>query len=71
LFTGVLIVIFSLVSAGHIRFVFFPRVQSEVASATLTMPVGTPFEVTARHIEHIADAARQLRDQYIDPASGN
>ena len=70
LFVGGLIIVFSLVSAGHMRFVFFPRVQSEVARASLTMPVGTPFEVTSSHIEHMTAAAQRLRDKYIDPVSG-
>ena len=70
LFVGVLIIIFSLVSAGHMRFVFFPRVQSEIARASLTMSIGTPFEVTSAHIEHMTRAAQSLRDKYIDPASG-
>ena len=69
LFVGVAIIVFSLVSSGHLRFMFFPRVQSEFARASLVMPVGTPFETTARHIERITAAAEQLRDQYIDPVT--
>jgi len=56
---------------GWIHFVFFPRIQSETVSATLTMPVGTAFEVTDRYISKMADAARQLQDKYRDPKSGN
>jgi len=45
-FVGSAIIVFSLVSAGHVKFVFFPRIQSEVARASLVMPNGTPFEIT-------------------------
>ncbi len=67
LFVGGAIVVFSIVSAGHVRFVFFPRVQSEVAVATLEMPDGTPFEVTQKHVETMTTAAQRLQKRYVDP----
>ena len=67
LFIGIAVVVFSLASSGHIRFVFFPRVQSEVASANLVMPAGTPFEVTSRHVERMTAAAQTLQQKYRDP----
>lgn len=70
LFVGGLIIVYSLVSSGQVRFVFFPRVQSEVASASLRMPIGTPYTVTAQHIATIEQAAQQLQTKYIDPESG-
>lgn len=66
-FVGVAIVVFSLVSAGHVKFIFFPRVQSETALAALEMPEGTPFEVTQKHILTMADAVSDLQKEYIDP----
>ena len=39
-----------MIVSGWTKFVFFPQVESETARATLIMPVGTPFEVTDRHI---------------------
>ena len=67
LFVGGAIIVFSLVSAGHVRFIFFPRVQSEVARANLEMPAGTPFEVTEAHIQRITDAAERLQAKHVDP----
>lgn len=69
---GMLIILSALLSSGWMRFVFFPKVQSEVARLTLTMPTGTAFEVTDRHVVKIAEAARQLQDKYfdIDPDTG-
>jgi len=63
-FFAVFIIIASTISAGWLRFNFFPRVQSEVARATLTMPVGTPFEVTQIYIEKIEQAALRLKEKY-------
>ncbi len=66
-FIGAAIIVFSLVTAGHVKFVFFPRIQSEVANASLTMPLGTPFEVTQQHINKINNAAVALQKKYVDP----
>jgi len=69
-FTGVLIVMLTLVTSGWTRFVFFPSVESETATAVLEMPVGTPFEVTSRHADRMFEAARELQDKYADEADG-
>ncbi len=69
-FIGVLIVMLTMVTSGWTRFVFFPSVESETATAVLEMPVGTPFEVTARHAERMFEAARLLQDKYADEAGG-
>lgn len=63
-FFAIFIIIASVISAGWLRFNFFPRVQSEVARATLTMPVGTPFDVTQSYIEKIENAALTLKEKY-------
>ena len=67
-FIAVAILLFSLAVSGHLRFIFFPRVQSEVAQASLVMPPGTPFEVTAAAAERIAGVAEDMRGDYIDPS---
>jgi len=69
LFIGSAIVVFSIVSAGHVRFIFFPRVQSEVARVSLEMVDGTPFEVTQKHIDRITDKVKELQDKHVDPAT--
>ncbi len=70
LFVGVLLLILAMVTSGWTRFVFFPRIQGDTARVTLTMPSGTPFEVTDSHIYRMVQAARELQDEYRDPASG-
>jgi len=66
-FAGVLIVLIMLIASGWTRFVMFERLAGETATATLTMPVGTPFEVTSRHAEKLVAAANQLQEKYTDP----
>ena len=70
LFIAVVIVVFSAVGAGWMKFVFFPRVQSELARASLSMPAGTPVEVTGAHIARMAETAQALQEKYVDPESG-
>ena len=59
-----------LVLSGWTRFVPFPSIEGETATASLTMPVGTPFSVTNRHAEKIEAAARQRQEKYVDPETG-
>ncbi|MDG2376803.1 MAG: efflux RND transporter permease subunit [Woeseiaceae bacterium] len=69
-FTGVLIILTMLLTSGWTRFNVFERIAGETSRATLTMPVGTPFEVTNRHAERLVQAAEQLREKYTDPETG-
>lgn len=69
-FVGVMLVAFAVVASGNLRFVFFPRIESEFASATLTMPPGTPFEVTDRHIERMTRVAQEMQAEYRDDVTG-
>ncbi|QLE85070.1 efflux RND transporter permease subunit [Shewanella sp. Scap07] len=69
LFSGVLLIIFALLMTGWTKFTFFPRIPSETVRLNLTMPAGTPFEVTNQHIINIAAKAKILQDKYIDEAS--
>lgn len=61
---GVLILMSTMFSSGWIKFIFFPKVQSEVARGFLEMPVGTPFELTDQVIVRMTEAAEQLQKKY-------
>jgi multidrug efflux pump subunit AcrB len=65
-----LFIIIGALASGQTKFVFFPRVQSEVATATLTMPAGTAFESTDRIVAHMTKQAQLLQAKYIDPELG-
>ena len=70
LFISMMLLVYSVVLSGWTRFIFFPRVPSEVARATLTMPIGTPFELTDKYIELITEKAQVLKEKHIDPDTG-
>jgi multidrug efflux pump subunit AcrB len=65
-----LFIVIGALASGQTKFVFFPRVQSEVATATLTMPTGTAFESTDRIVKHMTEQAQLLQAKYIDPELG-
>jgi multidrug efflux pump subunit AcrB len=67
-FAGILLIMIMLIASGWTRFVFFPEIESETGRATLTMPVGTPFDVTARHADRMVEAAQLLQEKYKDAA---
>lgn len=66
IFVGGSIVLLSLVFSGYVQWSFFPRIPSETASASLTMPQGTPFDLTNRYIDRMREAAEGLREKYRD-----
>ncbi|WP_282166327.1 efflux RND transporter permease subunit [Shewanella japonica] len=70
LFLSVLLVIAALLATGWTKFTFFPRIPSETVRLSLTMPAGTPFEVTNAHIIGIAGKAEALQEKYRDEDTG-
>ena len=58
-----------LIKTGHFPYTFMPRVQSEYAKATLTMPEGTPVDITTQHIFTMKTQAELLQKKYIDPVT--
>ncbi|QIR15493.1 efflux RND transporter permease subunit [Shewanella aestuarii] len=66
LFISILFIIAALLATGWTKFTFFPRIPSETIRLNLTMPAGTPFEVTNGHIMRIAAKAEALQDKYRD-----
>ena len=52
----------SLLSNGQVRFIFFPQIEGNNISASVTMPEGTPFERTDEAVRWMSAAARQVAD---------
>jgi len=50
--------------AGLVKNIFMPELEGDVVHARITMPFGTPPEQTARHLERIEAAARELVREY-------
>ncbi len=67
---SVMLIVLTLVSSGWIRFVFFPRIASEIARGVLVMPAGTDISVTDKYVQKMLDAALLLQDKYTDPSTG-
>ncbi|NIO28571.1 MAG: AcrB/AcrD/AcrF family protein [Candidatus Latescibacteria bacterium] len=61
--TLTLLITVGIVGAGWIKFVFFPKVESDYVSAALTLPPGTSVETTAMAMETLEESALRLRDQ--------
>ncbi len=57
------ILCFGLMSSGTVKFVFFPTIEGNEISATVTMPEGTPFARTDKAVEALTQAAQRVADQ--------
>ena len=51
-----------LLQSGQVRFIFFPAIEGNGLSASLTMPEGTPFERTDKAIRRMTDAAYDVAE---------
>ncbi len=63
----------AIVAGGWLRLTFFPDVEADNVIADLTMPQGTPAEVTREAVARINAAAEQMRrelDEKMEPGSG-
>ncbi|MCS1411621.1 MAG: Swarming motility protein SwrC [Verrucomicrobia subdivision 3 bacterium] len=66
---GIMLVTVGLIFGGWIKFQFFPAVEGDSMAAILTMPLGTPADVTRKAVDRIEASALALRDE-IDGARG-
>ena len=55
---------FASVAAGFPRFVFFPTVDGDNIVVSLTLPQGTPVQVTAEHLARIERTAREVCGEF-------
>lgn len=70
LFVATFAIILALILSGWTKFIFFPKIPSETVRASLTLPAGTPYAVTAKYIDLMSDKAEVLREKYRDADSG-
>ncbi len=63
-FIAIFIITIGLVGGGFIKFTFFPRIDSNNVIAELTMPLGTPADVTATAIQRLERSALQLEEEF-------
>lgn len=55
---------------GWMEFVAFPKVDRNRISMMLTLPTSTTLEATTQYMERITKALEQVREEYVDPGSG-
>ncbi len=70
LMVGMFTMVIGTLMSGHTKFIFFPRVQSEIATANVIMPAGTAFESTDSIVRAMTQHATDLRELYRDPETG-
>ncbi len=69
IFLGILAILLSMALGGRIGWTPFPRVEHEVITVTLEMPLGTDFDVTNSYVQRITEVAGVIRDKYVDPTT--
>ena len=71
IFIAVLVLCVSIVISGRYKYTFFPRIESEIISATIEMPEGTSLETTEKYVDRMVAAAEALQAKYIEPVEEN
>jgi len=58
----------ALVFAGHLKWTFFPEIEADNVVADLTLPQGSPVEITDRALRQLEASAEQLRRELAEEA---
>ncbi len=66
LFCAVFLIVGGYVAGGWIKYNFMPKVEGDVLSAKLTMPVGVQFDLTNQALEQIEHAALLVGEELKD-----
>src|SRR5690606_29501787 len=71
--TGVatLVLTFGLIGGGWARFVFMPEIEADNVVAFLTMPQGTPVDVTAEALRRLEESAEAVRGEVDGEGNGS
>jgi multidrug efflux pump subunit AcrB len=62
LFIAAFLLVVGLVGAGVVRFIFFPRVESDYVIVNLRMPNGTPIDVTSDAVSRLERVALDIQE---------
>jgi multidrug efflux pump subunit AcrB len=57
--------------SGNMKFIFFPRIESDEIRVTLEMPVGTPYETTKFYTDKITAAFDETAEEMKDAVEGD
>lgn len=59
-FIALVVLSVKMVTTGQIPFQFFPKVEGEILSAKIEMPLGAPFEETQKAVRKLQEAAHEM-----------
>ena len=62
-FIGFAVITATMVSTGIVRFIFFPAIEGDEITISVTMPEGTPFSTTERTMLTIEDEIYNVRER--------
>ena len=68
---GVLIISLGIVKGGYVPFVFMPKGESDWIIAEVGYPLGTPYSVTEKTIEHLENKAFELNAVFSEMSKKN
>ncbi len=68
LFVSMLLLIMGLVGSERVPFVFMPKVEGDIVSAKLVMPVGVEFGLTDSAVTRMSAAAERVNEKFMDKA---
>jgi multidrug efflux pump subunit AcrB len=68
---GVLIISLGVIAGGYVPFVFFPKGESDWIVAEVVYPLGTPFKLTEKTVEHIENQSFELNTVFSDFSEKN
>ena len=60
-FTGMLVIAIFFVASGHVRFVFFPNIESDFVDCSVDLAQGTPASFTQQMIRHMNEAIAEVQ----------
>jgi multidrug efflux pump subunit AcrB len=69
--TATLMITVAIVGAGWVKFIFFPKVESDFVSASLEMPPGTSVEQTAAAVRSLEASALALQAELDETIRGD
>jgi multidrug efflux pump subunit AcrB len=63
-FIAILFLTLGMVGGGWIKFVFLPRIDADNVVVRLTMPLGTPVEITEKSVQRLEESALKLEEEF-------
>ncbi|MEM6916907.1 MAG: efflux RND transporter permease subunit, partial [Verrucomicrobiota bacterium] len=63
-FVSLFIITVGTITSGHIKFIFFPEVETDVINAKVRMAQGVSFETTEAAVKRIEDGAVRLNEKF-------